>query len=86
MCRKDAFSYIVATLLYRTRRQRHHSQSQGNTRMTDNGILSRIPGEYVAAALSTLPAPDSTREDDLETEMDVPGVGRLRSCGQTQNE
>lgn len=46
--------------------------------MTDNGILPRVPGEYVGAAINTLPAPTSTSDAVMETEIDVPGIGRVR--------
>ena len=44
--------------------------------MTENGILARIPRQYVADALQTLPAPNSASEELMETEIDVPDIGR----------
>lgn len=46
--------------------------------MSDNGILARIPGQYVADALKTLPSPEDSLDDLLETEIDVPDIGRVR--------
>ena len=46
----------------------------------DNGILASIPGQYVAAATHQLLDPVSVTFADRfrETEMDVPGIGRVR--------
>lgn len=45
---------------------------------TDNGILAKIPGEHIGAALQTLPDPASAKSETLEVERDVPGIGRVR--------
>lgn len=45
--------------------------------MDDNGILAKIPGEYVAKAILPLPKPTALRPD-CEVELDVPGIGRVR--------
>lgn len=46
--------------------------------MSDNGILSRIPGEHVAGALQLLPPAVSAKEEVAEVQYDVPGIGRVR--------
>lgn len=45
---------------------------------TDNGILARIRGQDIAAALNTLPPAESCETATVETEYDVPDVGRVR--------
>jgi hypothetical protein len=46
--------------------------------MDENGILARIPGEYVSDALKTLPKADTATQTPLDTQLDVPGIGRVR--------
>jgi hypothetical protein len=43
-----------------------------------NGILTRIPGQYVSAAVSLFPAPASTPAWHQEVDMDVGPAGRVR--------
>lgn len=43
-----------------------------------NGILGRIPGQYVSAALSLLPPAASAPECHQEIEMDAEPSGRVR--------
>ncbi|HZP23441.1 MAG TPA: hypothetical protein VFB04_08340 [Terriglobales bacterium] len=44
-------------------------------------ILSRIPGEYVAAALNALPDSATTPEETLEWIFALPGFGTVRFSG-----
>lgn len=45
----------------------------------DNGILARIPGEYVARALDSLDDPASyTTYERIATELEVPSVGNVK--------
>ena len=41
-------------------------------------LLSVIPGEYVSAALRTLPDPSTAPGELVETTINVPGLGRVR--------
>jgi hypothetical protein len=45
---------------------------------TKINILSRVPGQYVSAALKTLPSAEAATDATLETVIDVPELGRLR--------
>ncbi len=56
---------------------RHKNAVRILPNMTTNGILPRIPGQYVAEAINQLPPAASTRDTLLRTELDVPGVGRV---------
>ena len=44
----------------------------------DDNILERVPGQYVAAALITLPPAERSTKDTTEAFIDVPGIGRVR--------
>lgn len=44
----------------------------------DNGILSTVPGAFVAAALATLPDPSNVNADSVNTIIDVPALGQVR--------
>ena len=41
-------------------------------------MLRLIGGEYVAAAIKTLPDPNTANEDFQETVMEVPNLGKVR--------
>jgi len=41
-------------------------------------LLSVIPGEYISAALRTLPDPSTAPGELVETTIKVPGLGRVR--------
>jgi hypothetical protein len=41
-------------------------------------ILSRVPGEHIAAALQTLPDCETTKQNLIETVYEVPLIGRVR--------
>ena len=41
-------------------------------------ILARIPGEYIADALQTLPNAATAKEEFMEAVVHVPGIGRVR--------
>jgi len=43
--------------------------------LEDNGILSRIPGEHIAAALKTLPDAETATIKEMQTTLHVPGTG-----------
>lgn len=45
---------------------------------TDNGILARIPGQYVAAATDLMGQAAFSISKTAEAELDVPGFGRVR--------
>jgi hypothetical protein len=45
--------------------------------MQETNILSRIPGEYVAAAGKGLPDVGKTKESEVEATIEVPGHGRV---------
>ncbi|WP_454741365.1 hypothetical protein [Cupriavidus necator] len=51
-----------------------------------NGILARIPGQYVSAALSRLPPAASTLERHQEIEMDAGPAGRVRFFAEKMRE
>lgn len=47
--------------------------------MTDKNILARVPGQYIARALQTLPKAESAPVDAImEASIDVPGIGMVR--------
>lgn len=46
--------------------------------MSDNGILSRIPGQYISRALRTLPNAETATDEQMEATIDVPGIGAVR--------
>ncbi|MCE4556856.1 hypothetical protein [Pelomonas cellulosilytica] len=43
----------------------------------DNGILGRVPSQYVAQALNSLPAPACTVDDEIRVEVDADWAGRV---------
>lgn len=43
-----------------------------------NGLLSRIPGEYIARASRKLPLPRAGQSPELRAEIEDPHVGRVR--------
>lgn len=47
---------------------------------TDNGILARVPGEYIAAGASTLPKAGADQEGELVrlVVVEVPDLGAVR--------
>lgn len=47
----------------------------------DENILPRVPGQYLAAALQTLPAAETARVDTMEASIEVPGIGTVRVTG-----
>ena len=44
----------------------------------DNGIMARVPGEYIAQASKSLPDPACATEDEMRVEIDAGWVGRVR--------
>ncbi|MFT7776501.1 hypothetical protein [Roseateles sp.] len=44
----------------------------------DNGILSRVPGQYIAKASKSLPDPACALDDEMCVEIDAARVGRVR--------
>ena len=47
--------------------------------MSDGGnILRRVLGQYLGAALRTLPAASSSTEASMDATIDVPGIGIVR--------
>jgi hypothetical protein len=46
--------------------------------MNDDNILERVPGQYVSAAVQTLPNAATAAEDSMEAIVDVPGIGAVR--------
>lgn len=51
-----------------------------------NGILGRIAGQYVSAALSLLPPAASTSECHQEVEMDAGPAGKVRFFAEKMRE
>lgn len=45
---------------------------------TDNGILARVPSQYIAQAGRTLPDPACALEDQMQVEIDADWAGRVR--------
>lgn len=45
---------------------------------TDNGILARVPSQFIAQAGRTLPDPACAVEDQMQVEIDTDFVGRVR--------
>ena len=43
-----------------------------------NGILAKINGELISKAGQTLPPPDAGQPAELQAEIDVPTIGRVR--------
>ena len=43
-----------------------------------NGILAKVPGELIARASQTLPPPGAGKPAELQAEMDVPDIDRVR--------
>lgn len=48
------------------------------TRFADNGILARVPGEYVGKAQSLLPDAALVLDDEIRVEVDAGWLGRVR--------
>ena len=46
--------------------------------MSDDNILFRVPGQYIGAALNTLPNAETAMQDPMEALIDVPGIGPVR--------
>ena len=44
----------------------------------DNGILSRVPGQYIALASKSLPDPACAVDDEMCVEIDAAWAGRVR--------
>jgi hypothetical protein len=44
----------------------------------DNGILARVPGEYIFQATRSLPDPACATADEMLVEIDAGWVGRVR--------
>lgn len=44
----------------------------------DNGILGRVPSQFVAQACKTLPDPACAVDDELQVEIDAGWAGRVR--------
>ena len=44
----------------------------------DDGILARVPGQYVVQAAKSLPDPACAVEDELRVEVDAAWLGRVR--------
>lgn len=44
----------------------------------DNGILARVPGEYIAQASKSLPDPACAIDDEMCVEIDAGWAGRVR--------
>lgn len=44
----------------------------------DEGILPRVPGQYITRASQSLPDPACAMEDELTVEIDAAWAGRLR--------
>ena len=47
----------------------------------DENILSSVPGQYLAAALQTLPSAEAAPVDTMDATIDVPGIGTVRVTG-----
>lgn len=45
--------------------------------MAEN-ILARVPGQYLGAALQTLPNPETAKAETMEVTIEVPGIGTVR--------
>lgn len=43
-----------------------------------NGILTKVPGELIARASETLPPPGAGKPAEMQAEIDVPDIGRVR--------
>lgn len=54
-----------------------HCNSLPRTR-ADNGILGRVPSQYIAQAGRTLPDPACALEDQMQVEIDADWAGRVR--------
>jgi hypothetical protein len=48
------------------------------TALSAGNILARIPGQYVAQALNTLPNAEKAALDVMEVLIDVPNIGAVR--------
>jgi hypothetical protein len=44
----------------------------------ENGILSKIPGQYVAVANQILPKAETAQDDTMQAVVEVPGFGHVR--------
>jgi hypothetical protein len=44
----------------------------------DNGILAKVPGEFIAMASKGLPDPETATEGTLSAEIDASWAGRVR--------
>lgn len=49
-----------------------------NIDTNDNGILGRLPGELISAAMAQLPKPEEAPEKLATTTVQVPEVGSVR--------
>jgi hypothetical protein len=45
--------------------------------MTEENILARIPGQYIAQALNTLPNAEKAELDVMEVLIDIPNLGAV---------
>jgi hypothetical protein len=46
--------------------------------VTDSNLLPRVPGDFVAAAIATLPNSVTAKADTMETVIEVPNLGPVR--------
>jgi len=44
----------------------------------DNGILARVPAQYIVAATRLLPDPSCATDDEMRVEIDAAWAGRVR--------
>ena len=51
--------------------------------MSEN-LLPRIPGQYIARALHTLPHAETAADEVMEAAIDVPGIGTVRIASKTR--
>jgi hypothetical protein len=52
--------------------------SQVSLHLSDDTLLARIPRQYIAEALKTLPNAEKTALDVMEVSIDVPNLGAIR--------
>lgn len=55
-----------------------HLIGEPQTARLDNGILARVPGEYVGKAQSSLPDAALVLANEISIDVDAGGLGRVR--------
>lgn len=58
--------------------QVHQQAASELSSRADNGILARVPGEFIGQASNLLPNPATTLAEEMAVEVDAGWLGRVR--------